>query len=267
MTIAPAPARRSAFGALAILTATLALVGNAVALIGRTHIYGDETADLMEAALAQDLVTGLVVVPVLLVTAPLASRESVFAHVVSLGALAFLAYNYAIYCFSIEFGSLFLLWTSLLGLSTYALLIGLRDAVSLDVGQLRPTRLAAGTLLIVSVMFTALWLREIVPDLVHGRVSTSAAAWNVPTNPVHVLDLALFLPAAFAAGLWLLTGRRSGLLLAPCMLTFFALTSIPIIVTPLVAAARSSDPVWGAVAPVSAVALVSVGALLSMRRA
>jgi hypothetical protein len=56
--------------------------------------------------------------------------------------------------------------------------------------------------------FTLLWLSQIVPDLLAHRPSTSASQWNVPTNPVHVLDLAFFLPAAAASGVLLLRRHR-----------------------------------------------------------
>lgn len=51
-----------------------------------------------------------------------------------------------------------------------------------------------------AALFALLWLSEILRDLVARRLSTSASQRNVPTNPVHVLDLAFFLPAAGPAG-------------------------------------------------------------------
>ena len=246
---------------LAGVASALALVGNVIALADWRAIYGDETTVMVDAALAQDLVTAAVVVPLIAGTALLVLRGSVRAHLVGLGALAFLAYNYAIYCFSITFGPLFLVWTTVLGLSIYALVTGVRAAGHVDLSVVRPSRLAVVVLAGVAVLFALLWLSEIIPDLVNGRKSASAADWNVPTNPVHVLDLGLFLPAAFMVGVRLSKNARDALILAPGMLVWFVLTGLPILLTPVVASVRSTEAMWGAVGPVAGISLAALVAL------
>jgi hypothetical protein len=57
---------------------------------------------------------------------------------------------------------------------------------------------------VVAALFLLLWLSEILPDLLAGAPSRSAGDRNVPTNPVHVLDLAFFLPAVITTGPMLL---------------------------------------------------------------
>jgi hypothetical protein len=47
-----------------------------------------------------------------LIAARHAYAGSVKAHLLGLGAMAFLTYNYVIFCFSVTFGPLFLLWTA-----------------------------------------------------------------------------------------------------------------------------------------------------------
>jgi hypothetical protein len=121
--------------------------------------------------------------------------------------LSFTAYNYAIYAFSVHFGPLFLVWVAVLGLSLFALIGALTNLSP----RLLTERFAGSSVrpagwfpVVVAVLFALLWLREIVPDLVAGRPSTSAADWHVPTNPVHVLDLAFFLPSVVLSGVLLL---------------------------------------------------------------
>jgi hypothetical protein len=240
----------------------LALTGNVIALTDWRAIYGDETSALVDAAVAQDIVTAVVVVPFVVVTAVLVARGSVRAHLVGLGALGFLAYNYAIYCFSISFGPLFLVWTAVLGLSIYALVTGVRAAGRADLASVvRPSKVAVVVLMGVAVLFSLLWLSEIIPDTIYGRGSTSAADWEVPTNPVHVLDLGIFLPTAFVTGLRLSQNAGVGLMLAPGMLAWFVLTSLPILLTPVVASVRSTDAAWGAVAPVLVIVALASFAL------
>lgn len=128
-----------------------------------------------------------------------------------LGCLGFTVYNYVIYTFSVHFGPLFLLWVAVLGLSTYALIGGLATVNAARIkARFGPQTLRGpGWFLVaVAVLFALLWLREIVPDLVGGVPSRSASDWRVPTNPVHVLDLAIFLPAAATSGILLLRRHR-----------------------------------------------------------
>ena len=99
-----------------------------------------------------------------------------------------------------------------------------------------------------------------------GRPSTSAAAWRVPSNPVHVLDLAFFFPAAWVSGVSLLRRRGLGCATAPGVFAFLALTYVPILMTPLVAVARGAEPSRGVVPPIGKVLLVSKAALVQMLR-
>lgn len=246
-----------------LVAAALALVGAAVGLIWPGPIYGDETRMLTSQALAQDLVTAFVAAPLLIVVTVLGRRDSRVAVLIKVGVLAFLVYNYAIYCFSIHFGPLFPVWTAVLGLSVFALVM---ELPSLDRSHAEPShpRLVGCTVFGIAAIFTALWLSEVVPDLLAGRPSSSAADWAVPTNPVHVLDLALFLPAALIIGWNTLKGRHHGAVMAPGALVFFSLTCVPILVTPLVQVLRGDVAKWAPFAPMT---LVLVWCLVALAAA
>ena len=246
---------------LSVTTALLAAAGSVVGLLGQEHIYGRETPELHNAAIAQDLVNLFLVAPLILFLAFRASQGSRQSWLCLTGFLAFTAYNYAIYTFSIHFGPLFLLWVAVLGLSVFA-------AAGSLAGLIRPgggapvagpaARLPAWFLIAMAVLFALLWLSEIVPDLLAGRPSTSATTYDVPTNPVHVLDLALFVPAVCASGLLLLRRHRIGYASAPGSLIFLGLTCLPIIVMPFIAQARGDAPGWGILVPISIIATATL---------
>lgn len=117
----------------------------------------------------------------------------------------------------------------------------------------RALPLTAWLLIVLGTLFALLWLSEIVPDLIAGHTSPSASAWLVPTNPVHVLDLAIFLPAVLTTGVLLLHRKPVGYLTAPGQLVFLALTCLPILLTPLVAHARGHNPDWAVTLPIGVV--------------
>lgn len=238
---------------LALAGAVVGGTGSIIGLFLPGPVYGQETAGLANAALAQDAVNLFVVAPATVVLALCALRGSARSWLVLPGFLAFTAYNYSIYVFSIHFGPLFLLWVPVLGLSVFAFagVVSASGAAGdrrVSVG--RAAWLPGWFLIGAAALFAGMWLREIIPDLAAGRASSSAAAWRVPTNPVHVLDLAIFLPAVCASGVLLLRRRRLGERTAPASLAFLALTCLPIVVTPFIAAARGDAHVWSVVLPI-----------------
>ena len=257
------------WAALSVAAALLSMLGSIVGLLAPGSVYGKETAFLADAATAQDLVGLVIVGPLLLVLAVLAVRGSLRGWLCWLGLVSFTVYNYAIYAFSIHFGPLFLVWVAVLGLALFALIGGLtalRTATVKTRLAAAPVRLPGWFLIVIATLFVLLWLSEIIPDLVAGRGSTSAADWEVPTNPVHVLDLAFFLPAVFVSGVLLLRRHRFGYATAPAQLIFLALTCLPILATLVVANARGHDPGWSVLVPIGVIAAATLLVLWSFLR-
>ena len=255
---------------LSVAAALLSMIGSIVGLLAPNSLYGKETSSLADAATAQDLVGLVIVGPLLLVSAVLAVRGSLRCWLCWLGLLLFTVYNYAIYAFSINFGPLFLVWVAVLGLALFALIGGLA-ALGTSPVETRlaaaPIRLTGWFLIVIATLFVMLWLSEIVPDLLAGRASTSAEDWKVPTNPVHVLDLAFFLPAVFLSGVLLLRRHRFGYATAPAQLIFLGLTCLPILITPPIANARGHDPGWSVLVPISIIAAATLVVLARFLRA
>ncbi len=242
---------------LTCLTALMAAAASIVGLLAGGAIYDAETVLLSDAVTAQDIVTLLVVVPLLAFLLRQARRGSLAAFLCLPGVLAFTSYNYVIYTFSIHFGPLFLVWVAALGLSTFALIGGLATADMEAIKRRFADRTMTGTavlLIAVAALFALLWLGEIVPDLLAGDPSRSANDWKTPTNPVHVLDLAFFLPAVIMSGLLLRLRRPLGYTTAAGQLAWLALTCLPILVTPLVANGRGHTPGWAV--------MITIGVLL-----
>lgn len=248
---------------LSVAAAVLSVVGNVVAL-AVPGFYDDLTVAFLPQAIAQDVTNLVLVAPLTLVSAVLALRGSDAARPVWLGTLGFTVYNYAIYTFAIPFGPLFLLWVAILGLSTYALIGGL---VSLDrtiagrFSSRRTLRVVGWTLIVLAVLFGLLWLQEDVPALLAGTTPASVVDLAVPTNPVHILDLAFFLPAVLGVGVLTLRRHPFAVAVAAAPLVFLALTGVPIIVTPFVQLVIGQPPAWRVVAVIGPLTL-AVTALL-----
>jgi hypothetical protein len=251
------------------VAAVIGLVASGIGLAAVDEIYGRETEAFVDQAIAQDLVNLTLAAPATLLLAWLAWRGSLRAGLLWTGMLTFTVYNYAIYTMSIHVGPLFLAWVGVLGLTLWSLIGGLRALrPSAVAGALAaaPRRVVGWYLVGVGAAFTLLWLSDIVPAMLEGRVPQGAADLDLPSNPVHVLDLAIFLPAVIAIGRLVLRRRPAGLTLAPAAVVFLVMTGVPILVTPFVTAARGGDPAWQVMGPVGGLTAVGVVVLVVLLR-
>ena len=263
------PRRATKWWATSSAAAVIALVGSAIGLADVDGIYGRETTAFIDQAIAQDLVNLIIAAPATLLLAWLAWRGSMRAGLLWTGVLTFTAYNYAIYTMSIHVGPLFLAWVAVLGLTFWSLVGGLRalrpTAVAAELAA-APRRVVGWYLVVVAAVFMLLWLKDVVPAMVEGRIPQGALDLALPSNPVHVLDLAFFLPAVIAIGRLVLLRRPTGLMLAPAAVVFLVMTGLPILVTPFVTGARGGAPEWAVLGPVGAITVVGVGVLVALLR-
>lgn len=216
------------------LALILATALAAVSLFGITlsSTYARETAGWAAQAIGQDWFDLLVAVPWLAVMSRRADRDKGSARLLLAGGALYAVYELIIYAFGVHFNALFLLYCGALGLALVTLLL-------LGVSLLRspprawpaagaPYKTVAGLLFGTGALFAFLWLAEIVPAMAHGGTPASVSEAGIPTNPVHVMDLAIILPAHIAAAAMLLQRRAAGEALATILLAFSLLMSASI---------------------------------------
>jgi len=217
---------RAAF-TCAVLVAATALGG-----ILMPSTYARETASWAAQGVGQDWADLLVAVPWLLVCGALVARGSRNAELLLAGALVYLLYSYVLYAFDVHFNSLYLLYCAVLGLSFWTLagfgarLVRYDRATTLPPAV--PVKLTGGLLIVLALMFYALWLSEDVPALWKGVAPASLAEVGLVTNPVHVIDMAIVLPAMLWGGIALLRRRLLGAAIAVVMLSFGILMAVAI---------------------------------------
>jgi hypothetical protein len=238
--------------------AVLASFGSLAGLLFQDAIYGRETAAWAAQSVGQDI-ANLLAFPAMVVAALLAGRGSFPAYLVWMGLLVYSAYTYAIYSFSVHFGPLFLVWVAVFGLSVYVLVgafARLHPLLQRPVARTGAEKLGARLLIAIGSGFGVLWLSEVVPAMLSGTTPEALREVGLLTNPVHVLDLALLLPAVVLAGALLRKGRPLGYVLAPVLLVATFFLGLGIVSLTLVSAARDLDA-----APVVAFAVGTLAAL------
>ena len=245
----------SALLALSVLAAVLATATSLAGMFWPVA-YARETSAWTVQGVAQDAANLPVALALAWSAVRLLGRGALPALCVWLGCLLYFIYAFAIYAFGVHFGALFLAYVAVLGLSFHAFagtLAGLDVAAVTAPLRVSPGRNGASFLLIATgVVFAGLWLAEDVPHVLANTPPPSLAETGLLTNPVHVLDLGVVLPAMIVVGVLLRRQRPLGLLLAPVLLVFAVAMGVAILAMFAFYALRAM-PV-----PVPAVAVVAV---------
>lgn len=197
----------------------LSVRGETVVLYGYGP-YRHMPADVAVQGHAQDLVTLLIGIPVLLLSLSLARQGSKIGYFALTGAVGYLFVQYVLYLAMATYNELFLVWVVLVLLLFQALVrLLLLGASAPDAWQKPPerTRRYVGWFLIVnSALIALLWFNVILPPIIDGRLYPEGLA-HFTTMVVQGFDLALFLPPSLLAGCSYLLGKPAGSLLAPLM--------------------------------------------------
>lgn len=214
--------------------------------------YSREAKYFAVQGIGQDIVNLFIVVPSLIITSFLtyqsmalessARKENKTAMFIWSGIILYLVYSYTIYCFSMHFNFLFLVYCSIFGLSFYSFVYFVLSQVNelkINSNNSSVIKIVGIFLISVAVLFYFLWLSEIIPALMKNEVPKSIIENGIITNPVHVLDLSIFLPALIITAILLFQPNADepnvqkkkalGFLLAASMLIFCVLMSLAII--------------------------------------
>ena len=210
---------------LAVLLAISSVAG-----VFLPSIYAKETRLVATLNAGGDALNLIVVMPVLLAGAMLASRSSLRALLVWTSALVYLLYDYIYYALSLHFNAMFLVYCGVLGLSFYALVGSVAalpiQEVAQRFGPRAPVKTTAVVLLLMGLGTIFHWLSESIPALLAGRVPQTVLDSGQSTEAVAVLDLAFGAPASLIAAILLLWRKPLGFVLAPVLLTFLVLSSL-----------------------------------------
>jgi hypothetical protein len=186
---------------LSSIVAALLLISSIAGLLfGQRGLYQPNPATL-PSFLTQDVITLVVVVPLLVTCLWLVRRGSVRGLLVWMGTLFYIAYAYSFAVLGTWLPPLYLLYVAIVSMSVYSLIFLLvstdAEAVRARFSDHTPVRWAGGFLMVMSLLLATLWVAMIVGDIRSGTQpkSTLFVIWP--------LDLVIALPALFWGGVWL----------------------------------------------------------------
>ncbi|MBI5031961.1 MAG: hypothetical protein HZB51_15630 [Chloroflexi bacterium] len=197
----------------------LTVRGETVTIQGH-GLYQYETVSIATQAIAQDVVTLLIGIPLLVISMILFRKGSLRGKLLLSGTLAYFLYTYASFAFGAAYNILFLVYVSLFSLSLFAFIFAL---MQIDISTLPkhfssglPRRTIAIFLFVVGSFLLLAWLGRIVPALLANQPPLGLESYT--TLIIQALDLGLVMPIAFLSGILLWKKSAWGYLLSSIVL-------------------------------------------------
>lgn len=188
-------------------------------------LYRHMSSELAIQGIAQDYITLLAGVPLLILGLVLFLRKSRRGRLLLAGVLLYFFLTYLFYTAMAMYNYMFPAYIILLGTSLFSLILVLSGFIFEDSGVFFPGKLmkSAGVFLIINSSLVALlWLGEIVPPLINGTLYPSGLH-HYTTLIVQGFDLGIFLPLGIVSGIMATRGIPSGHVFASVYTIFLSL--------------------------------------------
>jgi hypothetical protein len=199
---------------ISALIALLAIVAAGSGLFW-DGLYKNDTRSGAVQETANDLVTLVVSVPLLVATTYFAAKGSLKGRLAWTGMVFYFLYTYAMMSYTTAYNQLFLVYVAIYSLSLFAIGASL---LTLDVNRVKeslpgaPIKAAAAFMFAVSLMLLAMWLGDIIPSLMAGQAPARLETYT--TLVIQAMDLGILVPLGIVTGTLLLRRNAWGYALA-----------------------------------------------------
>lgn len=191
-----------------------------------TGLYKHMSVDVAIQGIAQDYITLIIGVPMLLIGLYGSRKGNIRALFVLAGTLSYFLLTYLFYTAMAMFNELFLLYVVLLCCSFFAFLLTLSsfDIASWEksYASTKPFRNAGIFIVINCSLIALLWLSALLPPLFDGSIYP-AGLQHYTTLIVQGFDLGLFLPIGFVSGIMAIRRHPSGYFFTMIYVLFLSL--------------------------------------------
>jgi hypothetical protein len=198
--------------------------GQEVQLYG-VGIYHHMSAEVAPQGIAHDVVTLFLGVPLLITSLVFYRRGTLKGQILLSGILGYFLTTYMFFTLMAMYNQLFLLWVIILSLcfhGFYIMFSGIKEEkFSAYVISDLPFRWLGVFLIFCAVSIGLLWLSIVAPSVINGTIPTQVEHYT--TLVVQALDLAIGLPVAFIAGIYVLKRKSFGFKLGSIYIVFLSL--------------------------------------------
>ena len=197
----------------------ISMFGETVELYGK-GLYARNSVSCAIQAIAQDMVTLILVVPGMIVSLLMIRKKSVTGQFILTGLLGYMLYTYMSYAFLMYYNDLFLLYVVNMTLSFYGFVLcvmRLADNVSIEsIQKNMPTRGLRIFLIASGVLIFLMWIGRIVPTI--GKDIAPVGLDNCTTAVIQAMDLGIIVPACFVIAYLLKIKHKLGYILGPVII-------------------------------------------------
>jgi hypothetical protein len=217
---------------LAFVTAAASVVGATWTVLDPGLLHGPSA--MQGSARGTALVLLAMAVPVLAVSVWRAGRGAAWALFTWAGALLYVVYNAVLLLFLTPFNSAFLVYVVMLGSAVWSVgyLAATRElrVAGEWVAAHAPARPVAAYMGVVVVLNLAAWLVRVVPALDDPYPTPMLDGTGVATNAIYVQDLAIWLPCAGVAAVWLARRQARGAAAVGALLAMWVIEGVSVAV-------------------------------------
>ena len=189
--------------------------GEIVKIYGK-GLYQFDSVSTASQGIAQDVVTIILGIPLLVISLFLARKGSIKGRLLLTGTLGYFLYTYVSYAFLWMYNPFFLIYVILMSASFFAFVLCMMSfdiqKLSSCFGEKLPVRFLGGFSIFVAVTIALMWLGRIVPPLISHTIP--AGLEHYTTLVIQAMDLGFIVPVAMISGILLMKKRPFGYLLA-----------------------------------------------------
>ncbi|WP_197282644.1 hypothetical protein [Bacillus sp. FJAT-18017] len=193
--------------------------GEIIDLYGK-GLYKHDSVSGAEQEIAQDIVTLVLGIPLLIVSLFLSNKGLLKGRLLLAGTLGYFLYTYASYSFLSAYNPFFLIYVLLMSTSFFAFTLILTsfntNALAARFKETMPVRFLGGVLIFLGIAIGLMWFGRIVPSLTRKVVPVGLDHYT--TLVIQALDLGFVVPIGIVAGWMLLKRRPAGYLLGPIII-------------------------------------------------
>ena len=177
-------------------------------------LYHNESISYAAQARAQDLVTLIIGLPLLIVSLLLSHKNSLKGKLLLTGTLGYFLYTYISYSFLVTYNKFFLIYVCLMTLSFFSFILNITSGefagLEKKFSQKLPRKYIGIVNIIIGTGVCLLWLEMIIPSI--GIIPSILE--HHTTFVIQALDLGFIVPAAFLSAILLIKNQSLGYLLS-----------------------------------------------------
>lgn len=205
--------------------------GEKVTLYGR-GIYKNDSISVVAQGKAQDLVTLILGIPMLIISMVILRKESLRGKLLLTGTLGYFLYTYMSYTFLWNFNYLFLVYVIIMSCSLFAFILSI---IEIDISNMKnnftdklPSKLIGGFQIFIGIAIGLMWFGKIAQALKMRTAPDGLEHYT--TLVIQGMDLGIVMPFAILSGILLIKKNNYGYLMSSIIIVkgFSMLTTITV---------------------------------------